>query len=487
MKNENIDKEIKNDFLNKDSSFKKCHICKKYKHYDYILQRFDDSSSFSESIYRICKNIEKRPVCPVCGGYLKYGKKSFSKHCSHKCAANDKNIREKCKQTCLKTYGKENPAQANAVKEKMKDTCLEKYGVEYSGQTDIVKSKRRKTWLEKYGSEEYLVSDDCKQKTKLWLNQYGNYTNVFQLPSIKEKIKNSILAKYNGKYYIQTDEYKNNLFKKYGVTHISKIKEVRERCEQTMLERYGVRFYSQTDEWKNKVIETSLEKYNVKFPFQSEEIKDKIKKSNNEKYGVDYYSQCDKFSEKVKNTMFKHYGDYYVNTPEFKKYMDSIHDEVQNKIKSTCLEKYGVDSFSKTKLYKEKCYNTKKKNKTFNTSRPEEECFNIIKERYPSVIRQYKDKRYPYACDFYIPELDLFIELNIHWTHGCKPFTASEKDLEKLKYWKSKHTKYYDIVIKVWTVSDVNKRNTAYKNNLNYLEFWNVKEVKEWISNNEYK
>lgn len=485
MKNENIDKEIKRDFLNKDGSFKKCHICKKYKHYKYILQRFDDSSSFSESVYRICKNIENRPVCPVCGGYLKYNKKSFSKHCSLKCSANDKHTREKCKQTCLKNYGKENPAQVDVVKEKMKETCLKKYGVEYSGQTGIVKLKRRKTWLEKYGSEEYLVSNDCKQKTKLWLHQYGNYINVFQVPHIKLKIKDSILTKYDGKYYVETDEYKNNLFKKYGVTHISKVKEVREKCKQTTLKHYGAKFYSQTADWKNKVIKTSLEKYNAKFPFQSEEIKNKIKKSNNEKYGVDYYSQYYEFKNKFKHTIFKHYGDYYVNTLEFKKYMDNIHDEVHNKIKKTCLEKYGVDSFSKTKLYKEKCYNTKKKNKTFNTSKQEEECFNIIKERYPNVIRQYRDSRYPYACDFYIPELDLFIELNTHWTHGGNPFIGSKEDLEKLEYWKNKHTKYYDIAIKVWTISDVNKRNMTYKNNLNYLEFWNVNEVEEWIKNKE--
>ena len=32
-----------------------------------------------------------------------------------------------------------------------------------------------------------------------------------------------------------------------------------------------------------------------------------------------------------------------------------------------------------------------------------------------------KYDRYPFACDFYISSLDLFIECNYHWTHGGKP------------------------------------------------------------------
>ena len=52
----------------------------------------------------------------------------------------------------------------------------------------------------------------------------------------------------------------------------------------------------------------------------------------------------------------------------------------------------------------------------------------FLKERYPDVITQYKDDRYPFACDFYIPSLDLFIECNYHWTHGGKPYEGTEDD-----------------------------------------------------------
>ena len=57
-------------------------------------------------------------------------------------------------------------------------------------------------------------------------------------------------------------------------------------------------------------------------------------------------------------------------------------------------------------------------------------------------------------------------------------------DNDLVKIWKSKNTKYYDNAIQCWTIRDVNKRNIAKKNNLNYIEFWNLNELKTWIKNN---
>ena len=158
----------------------------------------------------------------------------------------------------------------------------------------------------------------------------------------------------------------------------------------------------------------------------------------------------------------------------------------------TCLQKYGVDSYTKTeqyrqnyldnlKNYKEKEYNTKKKNNSFNISKPEDESYAILKERYLDVVTQYKDDRYPFACDFYIPSLDLFIECNYHWTHGGKPYEGTEDDRQIVEKWKAKGTKFYINAIQTWTIRDVNKRNIAKQNKLNYIEFWNIDEIKKWL------
>ena len=62
-------------------------------------------------------------------------------------------------------------------------------------------------------------------------------------------------------------------------------------------------------------------------------------------------------------------------------------------------------------------YNTKKKNGTFNTSKPEIELYEFLQYMYPNsvIIKGYRDNaRYPFNCDFYIKSIDEFIELNAH-------------------------------------------------------------------------
>lgn len=122
----------------------------------------------------------------------------------------------------------------------------------------------------------------------------------------------------------------------------------------------------------------------------------------------------------------------------------------------------------------EKDYITRKKNNTFNSSAPEKELLEKLKIENPNktIISHYKDKdRYPYYCDFYIVEDDLFIELNAHWTHGGKPFDENDKECqEQLAVWKekAKQSKFYEAAIETWTIRDVNKLQCAIKNKLNY-------------------
>lgn len=132
---------------------------------------------------------------------------------------------------------------------------------------------------------------------------------------------------------------------------------------------------------------------------------------------------------------------------------------------------------------REKSNNTKRRNNTFNTSKIEDELYLYIKEKFPEVKRQYKDKeRYPFLCDFYIPSLDYFIELQGHWTHNDHPYDKdSMEDQKKVKEWKSKHTRYYDNAIRCWTISDVKKRETARNNNINYKEIWSLNEGKNFV------
>ncbi len=155
------------------------------------------------------------------------------------------------------------------------------------------------------------------------------------------------------------------------------------------------------------------------------------------------------------------------------------------KTHQTNLEKYGSEIPMQNTAIKNKVYNTKMKNHTFSTSEQENIFYKLLLEYYnkDDVVRQYKENRYPYRCDFYIKSLDLFIELQFHWSHGRRPYTGIQVDLDKLKIWGQygKTKRQYRDAIVTWTERDVRKRNTAKQNNLNFLEFFDIYEAKEFI------
>ena len=163
-------------------------------------------------------------------------------------------------------------------------------------------------------------------------------------------------------------------------------------------------------------------------------------------------------------------------------------------------EAYGAENFAQSKEWqkiikneewqkhrKEAEINTKRKNNTFNTSKPEENGYKLLCDKYgvENIKRQYRNELYPFACDFYVKSLDLYIEFNFHWTHGEHLYNKNNiKDIIakcRLNI-KSKTSKFYKIALNVWCKADVNKYNVAKKNKLNYLAFYNFDEFLEWYN-----
>jgi len=290
---------------------------------------------------------------------------------------------------------------------------------------------------------------------------------------------------------------KQTLLERYGVDNPQKSQLIRNKTKQTCLEKYGKEYISQVEEFKEKSKQTCLEKYGSKYYFTSKDCKQKTI----EKFGVDNYrktDECkqlvskynkehkDKLLEKRKQTCLERYG---VDNPLKVK-------KIQEKRKQTCLERYGTNTFAQSEKYKQwllehpeiikewntKAYNTKKKNGTLGgpQSKQEDLSYKILKEKYPDIIRQYRSELYPFNCDFYIPSLDLYIECQYYPTHGNHPFNPNNKD--DIKY-----IEYLDnskFGSNIWIINDPMKRNTAKQNNLNYLEFFNISELKEWLNKN---
>lgn len=83
------------------------------------------------------------------------------------------------------------------------------------------------------------------------------------------------------------------------------------------------------------------------------------------------------------------------------------------------------------------------------------------------------DSRYPFVCDFYIRSVDLFIELNVHFTHGGHWFDENSKqDVHRKTQLQQTDRARNRKFLETWCRRDVGKREKARSENLNYLAFW---------------
>lgn len=262
------------------------------------------------------------------------------------------------------------------------------------------------------------------------------------------------ICKYCGKEYLYTHR-QGNWLKNGGIgwerSDVCSIdfccytcgkKYNKEKAKHTKKEKYGNENYNNIE----KIKQTCLDKYGTSCSLGNIEVKAKRNKTNRERYGVDYPLQSKEIHDKtiaVGNAR----GSYYEGN--------------------------------------RKCLATRKKNGTLNTSKPEQEIKKLLLIKFQDLEFQYKEERYPFHCDFYVPSLDLFIEYQGFWSHGYKPFESTNEDLirlEKMKK-KAKKSKFWKQAIDVWTRRDVLKRQTAKKNNLNWIEFFNIKQFMEWYNN----
>lgn len=253
--------------------------------------------------------------------------------------------------------------------------------------------------------------------------------------------------------------------------------------KETNKRKYGVELTQNLDVVKNKQKKTCVRKYGVDVPMKSKEIQDKCKVTWLNRYGVSHPSNSKEIKEKTQNTLLNRYGVKYT----------WLIPDVKEKVKSTMISKYGVDNIMRLERYKnsnaikQKRYDTMKINNSFNSSKPEEELYLYIRKKFPTVKRQYnEDQRYPWKCDFYIPKLDCFIEYQGFQSHGKHPYNSNSiEDQTIVQRWELKYDNgnhpLYRRMIEGWTITDVKKRETAKDNNLNFHEFWNLEDAKQFI------
>lgn len=234
--------------------------------------------------------------------------------------------------------------------------------------------------------------------------------------------------------------------------------------DESNLLRYGSKRPMGNPEFASKIWQVKKERYGEHL----EKVVEKTKKNNLLKYGVEFTNSLEEKKKRIRETNLKKYG-----------YPCSFQAEsVKKKIRKTCLERYGVENiFSLPGFFAKYDCNRA-------ISKPELRCFEFLKGKFKEVYSQYFDEeRYPFHCDIYIKDLDLFIECQfgphhqfckfdpknqLHLLRKCRLLTNKS---DRVKSW-----------VKFWTEIDPLKRKIASDNHLNFLEFFKEKDLYENFS-----
>jgi hypothetical protein len=241
----------------------------------------------------------------------------------------------------------------------------------------------KKSCFKIYGDENY---NNSEKRNETNIKKFGNKCPIQNI-EIKEKSKQTCL-------------------KKFGVENPFQSSEIQRRGRKTKKEKYGDEFY--IDREKSK--KTCLEKYGVEHPSQNDEIFQKIKRSTKETTGY----ECNFQNRKLMNdSMMKKYGVKNVMQTEL----------TQNNHKKTMLKKYGVEySMQNIEIFT-KAFKTRISLKQFKDTdiwyqgSYELDFLEKYYEKFPEIRRapsihyRFNKKEKVYHPDFYIPSLNLIIEI----------------------------------------------------------------------------
>ncbi len=315
----------------------------------------------------------------------------------------------------------------------------------------------------------------------------------------------------------KSKEYQNNRYKSWKITwesHTDEEKrEIHKRQQENrkmtqdsinrMVEHRKETISNWTEEFKNELSQKFSNSMKNTWKNRTEEEK----KGIGQKISLVLNKKCNNGLTVAQNSRIKGSNTYKEKTgydnqfknPKIKKVI--LHKNKLNvkermcEARKTMNERFG-GWYSSTKQHKEmwnnknfkneylqKQYESKRKNNSFNTSKPEDRCYELLKSKFNDVTRNYStDSRYPFNCDFYIPSKDLFIECHFHWTHGGTPFNGDNQEhLKQLEKWRSSNSKYCNIAINVWTKRDPLKLKTFIDNKLNYKIFYKEEEFVKWF------
>ena len=313
----------------------------------------------------------------------------------------------------------------------------------------------------------------------------------------KEKRRQTNLRKYGATTFAGSKEAQKLRDEGKGAWS----KDARKRAAKTCEERFGAKTWAESDigrKMAKDMCASAEVRQQMSERAKSDVARQHYQETSQKHFGVDHWTKSTKGKQRLHELFF---------TDEERKARSErmLSEEVQAKIQKTSLERYGTPYYWQseegrmrlkrllnTQDVQDRIIATKKKRGTLNSSKAEKMAYELLIERFgqQDVICQYRtDARYPFACDFYIPSEDLFIELNASWLHGFHWFDdQNEDDISRLNMLMEKAEAgkpMYQRAVYIWTYDDLRKRQIAEDNHIHYLVFWDndLTDFKAWLNN----
>lgn len=325
-------------------------------------------------------------------------------------------------------------------------------------------------------SEEFKDADRRARRSTMragMVAQYGT-DNPFKLDDFQEKAAQTREERYGARYTLAEGSVFADEARKKGQESLEPIR--RAKRERTLARKKRER--------EERQRERALYGHHRRTLTEEEKIVANERRiaTSQSRYGVDHPSQ---------RASFRQLASQYMRDPENQR-------RIRARTVATNQERYGVAYFTQLPEHRQeqsrrmsdpshqrRILSTKRENGTLSTSSSEDALYGLLVEyanqHGMTVVRQYRDeKRYPFAVDFYIPERDLFIELNGSWSHGGHWYESDrEMDQRTVQTWlkKGKKSKYYRVALETWTTRDVRKREAARQAELNYVTLWDGTEA----------
>lgn len=376
----------------------------------------------------------KEKNCAYCGDLFQPARTS-SKYCNNPhyatCHCGEtfivKNLSRPAK-TCSSSCASKMSHTEESKKKRIRNN-IEKYGVEHHFQDERIK----KAIIEKV--EGTAGRFGTTASIKAIRDKYG-VDNVSQLEAIKEKKKATTLKNYNVENPAQSEIIKKKIREtnmiKYGSPHPMQNRRIREKAFNTIRELYGVDYITQDPNIIERIRATSIERYGVDYPSKSSSSIIKTRDTNLERYGVESTFSYPLIKEKIAKT----------NLDRYEAENPFASEIIKERIKKTMIERYGVENASQhppLTIKARKTFEKRVNSGTINgrVSKINRGIAKMIEETWglETVLEKSIEN---YSIDLYVPEKELFIEINPIITHNSlTPFAcvlnSCEKDCNKHK------------------------------------------------------